>query len=161
MLTPLKIFHLLTTLTYKIEINEKFTTYSMTSQPPLANSVHFYNIDLSSSFLLNWTEVKIASNINQHFVGRHIERSSELPSPVLCVIRLDTKPTAKQKCRLRYALMSKYCCDLKWSFDCNNTHSLNWIIFPAPCVNSALITSHHQTFAHVIILSIVAISRLT
>lgn len=30
-------------------------------------------------------------------------------------IRFDTKSTAKQQCRLRF-LMSKYCCDLKWSF---------------------------------------------
>lgn len=54
-------------------------------------------------------EEKIASNINQHFVELSSQRStrSEVKSRVVCDIRFDIKPTAKQKCRQRF-LMSKY-----------------------------------------------------
>lgn len=74
---------------------EKFNP--MTSSAPrqiLLNSTTSSN---HSSLSMNWIEVKIASNINQHFVGKHSERSGELPSLVLCVIWLDKNPTAQHK----------------------------------------------------------------
>lgn len=131
---------------------------------PLAYFMAFYNIEpFVVSNELNWGENCIQHQSTLCWQAHRKVMLASKPS-LVCYSTWHKIRQHNTKCRLRFALMSKYCCDLKWSFwvnSCNNTYSLSWIIFPAPCVNSALITSHHQTFAHVIILSIVAISRLT